>query len=188
MGYKYLPPISFLSSTQLIHVRSPTSFKMLSLLLLTTLASSISAQSTANSSQTITPSGNSTLSVLPSNSISVGASCACALLTASFPTLVLTNTSSNYSTENVDFWDVRSADFSPACMFLPEDAQMVADGVKILAGCGAQFAVRGGGHMNVSSPSWFAEISKNRQLTTNSSQVQTISTMVSCSPLARLLS
>lgn len=79
-----------------------------------------------------------------------GASCACAKLSHSMPKSVLLPGSSNYTTQTVDnYWDIRT-DLSPACVFVPNTASEVSQAVKIIGECDAQFAVRGGGHMNVS--------------------------------------
>lgn len=88
----------------------------------------------------------------PSGTLQVpkGASCACAKLSHSMPKSVLLPGSANYTTQTVDnYWDIR-ADLSPACVFVPNTAAEVSQAVKIIGACDAQFAVRGGGHMNVS--------------------------------------
>ncbi|KAJ6137590.1 hypothetical protein N7471_004076 [Penicillium samsonianum] len=77
-----------------------------------------------------------------------GASCACAKLSRSMPKSVILPGSANYTTQTVDnYWDIR-ADLSPACVFVPNTAAEVSQAVKIIGACDAQFAVRGGGHMN----------------------------------------
>lgn len=75
--------------------------------------------------------------------------CACNQLLSKNPSLVLTPDSANYTAQATDYWDIK-ADLSPACIFLPVDADQVADAVTIFNTCDAQFAIRGGGHMNVS--------------------------------------
>jgi hypothetical protein len=66
------------------------------------------------------------------------------------PKSVLLPGSESYRTQTIDnYWDIR-ADLSPACVFVPNTAAEVSQAVKIIGACGAQFAVRGGGHMNVS--------------------------------------
>lgn len=98
--------------------------------------------SVAISSSISTPAG--TLTVTDS------AKCACAQLLDSFPDNVILPGRTNYTQQTVDsYWDVRS-DLSPACVFMPETADAVSSALKILSSCNAQFAVRGGGHMNVS--------------------------------------
>jgi hypothetical protein len=89
---------------------------------------------------------------LPIVSLSVGASCACTQLSAQYGGLVLYSNSTNYTTEVTDYWDVR-ADLLPECVFLPTNADQVANAVSLLASCGSQFAIRGGGHMNVNQRS-----------------------------------
>lgn len=80
--------------------------------------------------------------------LSTGSSCACARLASCYGSLVLTSNSTNYRAEATDYWDVR-ADLLPRCIFMPIKADQVADAVSVFASCGAQFAIRGGGHMNV---------------------------------------
>lgn len=75
--------------------------------------------------------------------------CACQQLNKAHPAEVLSSSSANYSEERVRFWDIRS-DLYPACIFQPNNADEVAEGMKILSQCNAPFAIRGGGHMNVS--------------------------------------
>lgn len=82
--------------------------------------------------------------------IPLGASCACAKLSHSMPKSVVLPGSANYTTQTVDYyWDIR-ANLSPACVFVPYTAAEVSQAVKIINECQANFAVRGGGHMNVS--------------------------------------
>jgi hypothetical protein len=79
-----------------------------------------------------------------------GASCACAKLSRSIPGSVILPGSTNYTTQTVDnYWDIR-ADLSPACVLVPSSASEVSQALKIITSCDSQFAVRGGGHMNVS--------------------------------------
>ena len=80
--------------------------------------------------------------------LATGANCACTKLASTYGSLVLTSNSTNYTAESIAYWDVR-ADLLPGCIFLPTGADQVADAVSIFTSCGAQFAVRGGGHMNV---------------------------------------
>lgn len=80
--------------------------------------------------------------------LATGANCACTKLAATYGDLVLTSNSTNYTAQSTDYWDVR-ADLLPGCIFLPTTADQVADAVSTFTSCGAQFAVRGGGHMNV---------------------------------------
>ncbi|KAH6990268.1 FAD binding domain protein [Ilyonectria destructans] len=84
---------------------------------------------------------------LPTVSLSTGASCACSKLSAEYGNSVLASNSANYTTEATAVWDIRSY-LSPKCIFLPKDADQVADALSIFSSCGSQFAVRGGGHMN----------------------------------------
>ena len=81
-------------------------------------------------------------------SLSAGASCACTQLASNYGSLVLFSNSTNYTAEAMNYWDVR-ADLLPGCIFMPSEADQVADAVSTFTSCGAQFAIRGGGHMNV---------------------------------------
>ncbi|GAP92497.1 putative FAD binding domain-containing protein [Rosellinia necatrix] len=87
------------------------------------------------------------VSELPIVSLSDGASCACSELTTQYGSEILGVDSTNYTTEITNYWDIR-ANLSPSCIFLPADADQVANAVSIISSCGAQFAIRGGGHMN----------------------------------------
>jgi hypothetical protein len=80
--------------------------------------------------------------------LATGADCACTRLANTYGDLVLTSSSTNYTAEATDYWDVR-ADLLPGCIFSPSNADEVADAVNVFTLCGAQFAIRGGGHMNV---------------------------------------
>lgn len=81
-----------------------------------------------------------------------GASCACKRLSQTFDGVIFPNNAS-YTTQAADkFWDIR-ADLSPACVFLPASADEVSKAMSLFNSCNAQFAVRGGGHMNVSQVS-----------------------------------
>ncbi|PYH90744.1 FAD binding domain protein [Aspergillus ellipticus CBS 707.79] len=76
-----------------------------------------------------------------------GARCACKKLVTSYSDLVLLPGSANYTAQTIYYWDVRS-DMDPGCIFLPKTADQVCNAVEIFTTCDAQFAVRGGGHMN----------------------------------------
>ena len=82
--------------------------------------------------------------------LSSGATCACAKLAESYASQLITTNSTDYTTEATGYWDVR-ADLLPKCIFMPTVDTQVADAVSIFTSCGAQFAVRGGGHMNVNT-------------------------------------
>lgn len=77
-----------------------------------------------------------------------GADCACSKLASQYGDSLLYPSSANYTEERTDYWDIRS-DLLPACIFLPSDADEVANAVSVFSTCEAQFAIRGGGHMNV---------------------------------------
>ncbi|CAG9997104.1 unnamed protein product [Clonostachys byssicola] len=72
---------------------------------------------------------------------------ACDQLRSAYPEALLMPNSTAYEEERINFWDKRS-NLNPACIFLPETADAVAEGVAIFHKEKAQFAVRGGGHMN----------------------------------------
>ncbi|KAK7222169.1 hypothetical protein V2G26_010172 [Clonostachys chloroleuca] len=72
---------------------------------------------------------------------------ACDQLRSAYPDALLMHNSTAYEEERINFWDKRS-NLDPACIFLPGTADAVADGVAIFHKEKAQFAVRGGGHMN----------------------------------------
>lgn len=91
---------------------------------------------------------NSSITTIPVVDLATGASCACAQLSAQYGDTIVYQNSTNYTAETTNYWDVRS-DQQPGCIFFPEDADDVSTGVNIFTSCGAQFAVRGGGHMNV---------------------------------------
>lgn len=97
------------------------------------------------------------LATASSNSISLtdvvmpqkGASCACKRLSAKFDGVIFPN-NTTYTTQAADkYWDIR-ADLSPACVFLPTSADEISKAMSLFNSCNAQFAIRGGGHMNVS--------------------------------------
>lgn len=117
---------------------------MFSSLLLAALSGAVAATSFSNP-------GNLTLKYLVSlPTLSSGTECACNQLFNRFGNALLNMDSNDYTTQAQDFYDIRAA-LEPRCIFMPTDAQQVASGMSILASCGAQFAIRGGGHMNVSN-------------------------------------
>ncbi|KAJ5673433.1 hypothetical protein N7507_002560 [Penicillium longicatenatum] len=79
--------------------------------------------------------------------LTTGAACACKRLSTLYPSQFISPNSSNYTAQSTYYWDIR-ADLSPACIFMPDTADQVATAVKTFVNCDAQFAVRGGGHMN----------------------------------------
>jgi hypothetical protein len=80
--------------------------------------------------------------------LNTGTKCACTQLASKYGSLVIDPNSKNYTAETIAYWDVR-ADLLPDCIFMPLHANQVADAVSTFTSCGAQFAIRGGGHMNV---------------------------------------
>ncbi|KAJ5797903.1 uncharacterized protein N7503_007199 [Penicillium pulvis] len=103
------------------------------------------ANSGARASATLSSSLSTSSGILE---IPQGALCACTKLSHSMPKSVILPGSKNYTTQTVDYiWDIR-ANLSPACVFVPNTAAEVSQAVKIINECQANFAVRGGGHMN----------------------------------------
>lgn len=78
-----------------------------------------------------------------------GVRCACNQLATADPDALLRPSSTQYSAQCINVWDKRS-NLAPACIYLPTTAESAANAIGIFNTCGAQFAVRGGGHMNVS--------------------------------------
>lgn len=116
------------------------------LLLLASLAFSALGSSLVGSGQRgINTTSTTTISTVD---LETGAKCACTKLAGLYSNLVLYPESANYTSQATSYWDIR-ADLDPACIFLPTSAEQVADAVGLFATCGTQFAVRGGGHMNV---------------------------------------
>lgn len=110
----------------------------------------LASLSGAASSQALASRGNNTFQYFESlPSLSSGADCACTKLSAEFGDLLLSRNSSGYTTQAEDFYDIRAV-LQPGCIFMPTNADQVASGMSIIASCGAQFAIRAGGHMNVS--------------------------------------
>lgn len=104
----------------------------------------------ASSSAATILTGTSINTSLSSFNLTKGAACACGKLSRTYNGLIVPN-GANYTAQAADaYWDIR-ADLSPACIFLPATADEVAHAVEIFNSCDAQFAVRGGGHMNVST-------------------------------------
>lgn len=80
---------------------------------------------------------------------SEASACACSQLSTSYPDNLYFPNTSNYTYYNLEAWDTRT-NTDPACIFSPVTADQVAVGIGIISTCDAQFAIRGGGHMNVS--------------------------------------
>ena len=78
-----------------------------------------------------------------------GPLCACSQLSLLASNATILPDNDQYDIERIRVWDKR-ADQEPACIFFPETAQQVAESVSILTSCDSQFAIRSGGHMNVS--------------------------------------
>ncbi|KAK0122305.1 hypothetical protein ONS95_010550 [Cadophora gregata] len=97
--------------------------------------------------QTYPTTNSSTPNPITIADLATGANCACTQLAANFGDSVLTANSTNYTAEVTEYWDVRS-DLLPKCVFFPAVADDVATAVSTFTSCGAQFAIRGGGHMN----------------------------------------
>lgn len=80
----------------------------------------------------------------------VGSQCACSQLGHIFGNLTIAKGAPGYAYESTNFWDKR-CNLLPTCIFMPNSAEQVAKAVGIFNDCDAPFAVRGGGHMNVST-------------------------------------
>lgn len=78
----------------------------------------------------------------------VGVKKACEQLRADFPEITLFPNSTGYAAEIINVWDKR-CNLVPACVFRARTAGDVAAVLRIVKQNNAQFAVRGGGHMNV---------------------------------------
>lgn len=105
------------------------------------------ASATTNTSTTLTSALSTSSGVLE---IPKGSICACTKLSKAMPQSFVLSGSQNYTAQAVDsYWDIR-ADLSPACIVVPFTARDVSEAVRIIGTCQAKFAVRGGGHMNVS--------------------------------------
>ena len=100
-----------------------------------------------------------------------GVDCACSALLRKNPSSVLLPASATFEAQTKHFWDVRSA-VIPSCMVFPSDVDEVSEALTVLASCNAQFAVRGGGHMNVS---FYSIAGPNSVLTKNSIRGRTTS-------------
>ncbi|EOD46285.1 putative fad binding domain-containing protein [Neofusicoccum parvum UCRNP2] len=81
------------------------------------------------------------------NTTGSGVQDACNELATLYPDLILTRNSTNYTVETTHYWEKRS-NLEPLCIFQPTNADQVASSVGIFHKHQAQFAVRGGGHMN----------------------------------------
>lgn len=129
------------------------------------------------------PRQNASITAIGTVNLETGADCACSQLASSYPDQILFPDSADYTTQAINYWDVR-ADLRPACIFLPSSADKVSDAVGLFSKCGAQFAVRGGGHMNASTSfAWtFLQVTPADE-TYNSIPAQTILMEASCWPL-----
>lgn len=78
-----------------------------------------------------------------------GSTCGCSSLEWLFPGMILRPSTDEYSQETTYYWDRRGV-LAPSCVFVPAASIDLAIGVVALKLCGAEFAVRGGGHMPVS--------------------------------------
>ena len=81
--------------------------------------------------------GTSVVTSFGAFNLTTTTACACTKLTALYPELVLFPNSTNYTTVNIETWDIRT-DLDPACIFVPDTADDVADGIGILNECDAQ--------------------------------------------------
>jgi hypothetical protein len=110
---------------------------------------SVSALVLAKSDIATAQVGSSVTTPLGSFESTKGATCACSNLSRAYSGII-NSSGANYTAQAADaYWDVR-ANLSPACIFLPSSADEISNALEIFQACDAQFAVRGGGHMNVS--------------------------------------
>lgn len=111
---------------------------------------SISALAFAESAIATAQVGSLVTTPLGSFELTKGVACACSKLSRAYSGIISPN-GANYTAQAADaYWDVRT-DLSPACIFLPGNADEISKALEIFQSCDAQFAVRGGGHMNVST-------------------------------------
>jgi hypothetical protein len=76
---------------------------------------------------------------------------ACDQLHNAYPELLYLPNTTEYTYEITNVWDKKRSNLIPACVFRPTIADQVAKAISTFSTLGAQFAVRGGGHMNVST-------------------------------------
>ncbi|GFN16475.1 hypothetical protein AtubIFM55763_010310 [Aspergillus tubingensis] len=75
-------------------------------------------------------------------------SAGCKTLNKSLSSAVFAPSSTVYQYEAQNFWS-NTEIMSPGCVFRPQSAEELSQGVKALVDAEAQFAVRGGGHMGI---------------------------------------
>lgn len=75
-------------------------------------------------------------------------SAGCKALNKSLSSAVFAPSSTVYQYEAQNFWS-NTEIMSPGCVFRPQSAEELGQGVKALVDAEAQFAVRGGGHMGI---------------------------------------
>lgn len=75
-------------------------------------------------------------------------SAGCKTLNKSLSSAVFAPSSTVYQYEAQNFWS-NTEIMSPGCVFRPQSAEELSQGVKALVKAEAQFAVRGGGHMGI---------------------------------------
>ncbi|KAJ4264401.1 hypothetical protein NW762_005600 [Fusarium torreyae] len=81
------------------------------------------------------------------SNVTSGVQHACSDLSHKYEESVVFPSDPSYVNETTAYWDIR-ADLQPACVFLPKDAHQVSQALKLFSKHQAQFAIRGGGHMN----------------------------------------
>ncbi|KAF8477448.1 hypothetical protein BDZ91DRAFT_633580, partial [Kalaharituber pfeilii] len=81
-----------------------------------------------------------------------GTDCACVLLKRFSKDSLFMDDDTQYMDERTAYWSATDW-LSPRCIFIPDGAGDVAKGVAVLRECGAEFAVKGGGHMPLSGTS-----------------------------------
>ncbi|KAL4815714.1 FAD binding domain protein [Aspergillus spinulosporus] len=71
------------------------------------------------------PRPNASITAIGTVNLETGADCACSQLASSYPNQILFPDSVNYTTQAINYWDIR-ADLLPACIYLPTSADQVA--------------------------------------------------------------
>ncbi|KAL5341102.1 hypothetical protein BJX70DRAFT_396158 [Aspergillus crustosus] len=79
---------------------------------------------------------------------STAASTGCDALTSEISSSVFAPGSSVYDSESQNFWS-NTEIMAPGCVFRPESAVELGEGIAVLVKNNARFAVRGGGHMGI---------------------------------------
>jgi hypothetical protein len=95
----------------------------------------------------------STIAAVAAKSVGAG----CQALKEPLGDAVFSRGTTVYNYESKNFWS-NTEILSPGCVFRPQSASQLAEGLEALVDANAEFAVRGGGHMGirVSAPQYEA--------------------------------